>query len=159
MIVGSFVILYQLCTADVSCPALNTVWFSISRLTFSWAELPEQQSFRLTWFNGLLFGGSLVTWLCSPFFLASAESGFSIRNYYCRCSELLSKRGSKALLLVCGVMVCKCRFPATWATVCRQSYFLCYILLVSEISFVSLDKLPNKHSDDDGTVVALHKVA
>ena len=32
-------------------------------------------------------------------------------------------------------------------------------LLASEISFVSLDRSPNKNSDDDGTVVALHKAA
>ena len=32
-------------------------------------------------------------------------------------------------------------------------------LLASEISFVSLDKSPNKNSDDDWTVVALHKAA
>ena len=32
-------------------------------------------------------------------------------------------------------------------------------LLASEISFVGLDKTPNKNSDDDGTVVALHKAA
>ena len=32
-------------------------------------------------------------------------------------------------------------------------------LLASEISFVSLDRSPNKNSDDDGPFVALHKAA